>query len=112
MQVAALDASTDGHNLPPRPASKKKPRQSSLLDHDLLISNRQMDANAALAEAFYSAGIAPNVLDNSIFQRALRKIALVGNIYDPPGRRAVCILLPAVVVVVDVYCSSGIPTTT
>ena len=73
--MAALDASTDGHNLPQSTTPKKRPRQSNLFDHNLVVSTRQQEANESLAEAFYSANIPPSVLDNPLVQRALRKVA-------------------------------------
>jgi hypothetical protein len=54
---------------------------------------KQREADQYLARAFFSAGIAPNVLDNPYVQRALQKVALVGNLYTPPGRRQVSGLL-------------------
>ena len=102
--MAALDASTDGHDLPQSTVSKKRPRQSSLFDHNLLISDRQKEADESLAEAFYSANIAPNVLDNPFVQRALRKVARVGNVYDPPSRRQVPSLLLLMCAAADVCC--------
>ena len=50
--------------------------------------SKQQEANEALTRGFYSAGIAPNVLDNPLFIEGLRRVALVGPSYDPPERRA------------------------
>ena len=52
-------------------------------------NNKQQEADIYLARAMYAAGIPPNVLDNPFVKRALQKIALVGGMYDAPGRRAV-----------------------
>ncbi|KAK3249997.1 hypothetical protein CYMTET_40602 [Cymbomonas tetramitiformis] len=53
------------------------------------MGSAQKLADEALAHAFYTANVAPNVLDNLDFKRALQKVALVGPAYTAPSRHAV-----------------------
>ena len=83
-----MDAATDGHNLP---VSQKRTKYTQGKLKVVRKSSQQI-ADFELTKGFIATGIAPNVLDNPVLKRALRKVALCGSSYDPPRRRQVKLL--------------------
>ena len=83
-----LDIASGGLGDKPKRQNKQQTQNSGKLGFRP-ADNKQAEADCALARAFYSTGVAPNVLDNIEMQIALRKVALVGSSYVPVGRRMV-----------------------
>jgi quercetin dioxygenase-like cupin family protein len=77
----ALDKATAPELYVPGGA-KPRPQKQLRLDSNSAIN---LKATEDLARGFYSAGIAPNVLTNKLFRRALLSVAQAGADWRPPS---------------------------
>jgi hypothetical protein len=82
-QQTALDKATAPQTFVPGGAKKRPLKQAKMTDS----SESHASATEALARGVYSAGLAPNVLDNKLFRRGLMAVAEAGAGWQPPSAK-------------------------
>jgi hypothetical protein len=82
-QQVALDKATAPQSYVPGGAKARPLKQAKMTDS----SARHVFATEALARGVYSAGLAPNVLDNKLFRRGLLAVAEAGAGWQPPSAK-------------------------
>ncbi len=73
----------------PQPAPSQKETGIHADKTKVAVRISQEHADIELTQTFATVGISPNVLDNLVLKRALKKVALCGKSYDPLGRRQI-----------------------
>ena len=82
-QKEALDKATAPQSFVPGGAKPRPQRQTLMTDSAM----RHLTATQDLARGIYSAGLAPNVLDNKLFRRGLLSVAQAGAGWAPPSAK-------------------------
>jgi hypothetical protein len=82
-QRVALDKATAPQSFVPGGAKPRPQRQTLMTDS----TARWLTATEDLARGIYSAGLAPNVLENKLFRRALLSVAGAGAGWAPPSAK-------------------------